>query len=146
MGPVHAWKYRIFRVTVGAEVSERTQGGSEATASGGADTRRPARLQHYLQIPEELANRNKSPEERLPGGYLGSRARPSARRSNGDKPARVSAQLANSRTFAKLPRAGEPLRSGPYHRGPRGGSGRHLNSPAPENTRKSREKAGARGA
>ena len=37
----------------------------------------------------------------------------------------VSAQLANSGTFAKLPRAGEPPRSGPHHRGPRwGGAGR----------------------
>lgn len=35
----------------------------------------------------------------------------------------VSAQLANSGTFAKLPRAGEQPRSGPHHRGPRGGSG-----------------------
>lgn len=33
----------------------------------------------------------------------------------------VSAQLANSGTFAKLLRAGEPPRSGPHHRGPRGG-------------------------
>lgn len=62
------------RVTVGAEVSEPTQGGSEATASGAADTGRQARLQHYLHIPEELANRNRSPEQRLTGGYLGSGA------------------------------------------------------------------------
>lgn len=48
-------------------------------------------------------------------------ARRSARTDTFAQPAPVSAQLANSGTFAKLPRAGQPPRSGPHHRGPRGG-------------------------
>lgn len=44
-------------------------------------------------------------------------------RASGSRRGPVSAQLANSRTFAKLPRAGEQRRSGPHHCGPRGGSG-----------------------
>ena len=82
----------------------------------------------------------------LSGGYGPGlwypRACPSARRHTSVQPAPVSAQLANSRTFAKLPRAGEPRRSGRHHRGPRGGSGLHPDPAAPGRTRKSCEKAG----
>lgn len=61
------------------------------------------------------------PEQKLSGGALESPARPCARRRTcGDHPATVRTQLANSPTFAKLPRAGEPRRSGPHHRGREG--------------------------
>lgn len=56
----------------------------------------------------------------------------------------VSAQLANSGTFAKLPRAGEQLRSGPHHRGPRGGSGPPW-APRSRAERKEHREAAARG-
>lgn len=86
------------------------------------------------------------PERRLCGGALASPARSCERRRARDHPATVSAQLANSGTFAKLPRAGEPRRSGPHHRGPGGGSGPRAGPAARRSTGKSRERAGARGA
>ena len=53
----------------------------------------------------------------------------------------VSAQLANSGTFAKLPRAGEPPRSGPHHRGPREGERAALGqSPPGERERAARSR------
>lgn len=79
-----------------------------------------------------------SPEPKCPGGTLGVPG-------SASQPTPVSAQLANSPTFAKLPRAGEQRRSGPHHRGPRGGSGLHWALAASGRSRKSSEKAAARG-
>lgn len=99
-----------------------------------------------MHIPGELANCPLESRAQVVGGALEFPARSSARRRTGDHPAPVSIQLANSPTFAKLPRAGQPRRSGPHHRGPRGGSGPHPAAAAPKSTRQSREKAATRGA
>ena len=98
----------------------------------------PAGPQHDLHIPGEPENSRLESGAEVAGrdfGVPGSASLPTP----------VSAQLANSPTFAKLPRAGEQRRSGPHHRGPRGGSGLHWALAASGRSRKSSEKAAARG-
>lgn len=92
---------------------------------GSHSPERPAGLQHRSHPPQGARKFSGQYGAELAGTACGrSPARPSARTRTFAQPAPVSAQLANSPTFAKLPRAGQPPRSGPHHCSPRGGSAR----------------------
>lgn len=89
---------------------ERVVERKEATAPGTASAEHLAGLLHGLHIPGEAPKLLAGLRSRR--GWVGVWGP-----GNAAQRTPVSAQLANSRTFAKLPRAGEPPRSGPHHRG-----------------------------
>lgn len=121
-GPEH----RVPRVKIGPQVlgaeprwaGSDSPGGCRRGTLGGA----PA----LFAYPQRGSKRSAAvPGGGCRAGYPGART---CTPPSGAQPAPVSAQLANSGTLAKLPRAGEPPRSGTHHRSSRRGK---RSGPAP---------------